>query len=77
MADDRVVTHVHRTAELTPADWDDIWALTGEFYDVDREFAEAELRRRDRIALFRMNGALLGMASIGIYPETFRGRRIT
>jgi hypothetical protein len=77
MADgDHVVTHVHRTNELTPADWDDIWTLTDEFYDVERGFAEAELRKRDRIALFRMNGALLGMASITIYTEKFRGRRV-
>jgi len=77
MADgDHVVTHVHRTRDLTPADWDDIWALTDEFYDVEREYAEAELRKRERIALFRMNGALLGMASITIYTEKFRGRRL-
>jgi hypothetical protein len=77
MADgDHVVTHVHRTHDLTRADWDDIWALTDEFYDVEREYAEAELRKRERIALFRMNGALLGMASITIYTDKFRGRRV-
>ena len=73
---DRVVTQVIRTSDLAPRDWDDIWALTHEFYDVERDYAEAELRRRERIALFRMNGALLGMASITIYTEKFRGRRI-
>ena len=76
MADDHVVTHVYRTSELTPGDWDDVWALTEEFYDVERDYAEAELRKRERIALFRMNGALLGMASITIYTEKFRGRRM-
>ena len=77
MADgDHVVTHVHRTCDLTPGDWDDIWTLTDEFYDVERDYAEAELRKRERIALFRMNGALLGMASITIYAEKFRGRRV-
>jgi len=76
MADDPVVTHVQRTRDLTPRDWDDIWALTDEFFEVERDFAEAELRRRERIALFRMNGALLGMASITVYAETFRGRRV-
>lgn len=74
--EDQVVTHVQYTRDLSPADWDDIWALTHEFFDVERDYAEAELRRRERIALFRMNGALLGMASITIYPEKFRGRRI-
>ena len=77
MADgDRVVTLVRRTRDLSSRDWDDIWALTDEFYDVEREYAEAELRKRERIALFRMNGALLGMASITIYAEKFRGRRV-
>jgi hypothetical protein len=74
--EDLVVTHVQHTRDLSPADWDDIWALTHEFFDVERDYAEAELRRRERIALFRMNGALLGMASITIYTEKFRGRRI-
>jgi hypothetical protein len=76
MAGDHVVTQVRRTENLTPGDWDDIWALTSEFYDVERDYAEAELNRRERIALFRMNGALLGMASITIYTENFRGRRV-
>jgi hypothetical protein len=77
MADgDHVVTHVHRTGDLTARDWDDIWTLTEEFYDVERGFAEAELRRRERIALFRMNGVLLGMASITIYADRFRGRPV-
>jgi hypothetical protein len=76
MSGDHVVTQVHRTRDLTRADWDDIWALTAEFYDVERDYAEAELRRRERIALFRMNGALLGMASIAVYAEAFRGRRV-
>jgi hypothetical protein len=75
-ARDRVITHVQRTRDLTPRDWGDIWTLTAEFFDVERDFAEAELRKRERIALFRMNGALLGMASITIYPAKFRGRGI-
>ena len=75
-AGDRVVTQVIHTSDLTQRDWDDIWALTHEFYDVERGYAEAELRRRERVALFRMNGALLGMASITIYAEKFQGRRI-
>ena len=56
--------------------WDEIWTLTAEFYDVERGYAEAELRRRQSVALFRMNGALLGMASIDVYPARFRGRGI-
>ena len=75
-AADRVSTEVLPTHALTLPMWDEIWTLTSEFYDVEREYAEMELRRRSRIALFRMNGALLGMASIDTYPTTFRGRDI-
>jgi hypothetical protein len=74
MGEDRISTTVHDTAELTPAQWDEIWILTQEFFDVDRSYAEAELKQRQRIALFRMNGALLGMAAIDLFTETFRGR---
>jgi len=73
---DRVRTSLRPTAALTPAEWDDIWTLTAEFYDVERDYAEAELRRRQSIALFRMNGALLGMAAIDVNTTRFRGRRI-
>lgn len=71
---DRVVTLLRRTRDLTPGDWDDIWALTNEFYDVERGYAETELRKRENIALFRVAGALLGMASITAYTATFRGQ---
>ena len=74
MADaDRITTTVHATADLSPAQWDEIWTLTDEFFDVERAYAEAELRRRQRIAMFRMNGALLGMAAIDVYQQEFRG----
>ncbi len=72
----RIVTRVTRTAALTSRDWDDIWLLTSEFFDVERAYAETELRRRQSIALFRMDEALLGMAAIDIFPAVFRGRSI-
>ena len=75
-ARDRVVTQVLSTSALSARDWDEVWALTDEFYDVEREYAETELRRRQSIALFRMNGVLLGMACISVFPAMFRGRRI-
>ncbi|HEV7606592.1 MAG TPA: hypothetical protein VGO61_04610 [Steroidobacteraceae bacterium] len=74
---DRITTSVHATGELSPAQWDEIWQLTSEFYDVERDYAEAELRRRQSIAMFRMNDALLGMAAIDTYPAGFRGRKLT
>ena len=77
MSDDRIVTSVHPTGALTAADWNDIWLLTQEFFEVERDYVEAELRRRQTIALFRMNGALLGMAAIDVIPARFRGRAVT
>ena len=75
-ASDKVSTSVLTTRTLTSSMWDEIWTLTAEFYDVERAYAEAELRKRQSVALIRMNDALLGMASIDIYPARFRGRGI-
>ena len=75
-ASDKVSTSVLTTRTLTSSIWDEIWTLTAEFYDIERAYAEAELRKRQSVALIRMNDALLGMASIDIYPARFRGRRI-
>src|ERR1044072_7245751 len=71
-----IVTRVTKTAQLTPRDWDDVWVLTSEFYDVERDYAEGELRRRQSIAMFRLGDTLLGMAPIHPFPATFRGRDI-
>ena len=72
----RIVTRVSRSAQLTLRDWEDIWVLTSEFYDVEREYSQSELRRRQSIAMFRMDDTLLGMAAIDTYATTFRGRDI-
>jgi hypothetical protein len=73
---DRIETLVSDTSTISPAQWEEIWTLTQEFYDVERDYAEAELHKRQSIALFRMNGALLGMAAIDAHEHEFRGRRI-
>jgi hypothetical protein len=73
---DRITTAVHATAGLSQRHWDEIWTLTEEFFDVEREFAETELRRRQRIAMFRMNDSLLGIAAIDVHPVEFRGRKL-
>jgi hypothetical protein len=75
-ASDKVSTRVLPTRTLTSSMWDEIWTLTAEFFDVERPYAEAELHKRQRVALIRMNDALLGMAAIDIYPASFRGRGI-
>jgi hypothetical protein len=77
MSGDQIITTVHATGALTPAQWDDIWILTQEFFEVERGYAERELRSRQRIALFRMNDALLGMVSIDVFDAEFHGRRVT
>jgi hypothetical protein len=77
MSADQITTAVHSTGSLTAAQWNDIWVLTQEFFDVEREYAEAELRRRQSIALFHMNDALLGMVSLDVFEAEFRGRRVT
>ena len=71
-----IATRVTKTTQLTARDWDDIWLLTSEFYDVERGYVERELRRRQNIAMFRMGDALLGMAAIDTCLTTFRGRDI-
>ena len=74
--EDRIAIEVRSTGALTSTLWDEIWTLTAEFYDVERGYAEAELRRRQSLAMFRMNGVLLGMAAIDVYPAHFRGSRL-
>ncbi len=71
---DRIITSVHDTVALTAAQWEEIWVLTQEFFDVERHYAETELRKRQRVALFHMNGALLGMVALDVYRAGFRGR---
>jgi hypothetical protein len=76
MSGDHIITTVQPTGTLTPAQWNDIWVLTQEFFEVEREYAEAELRRRQTVAQFHMNGALLGMAAIDTVPMELRGRKV-
>jgi hypothetical protein len=73
---DRIETLVADTSTISPAQWEEIWTLTQEFYVVERDYVEAELRKRQRIALFRMNGAVLGMAAIDVHRHAFRGRKV-
>jgi hypothetical protein len=69
-------TQICDTAKLSQKNWDELWDLTREFYDIDRPYAESELRRRQRIAMFRMDGTLLGMAAIDVVEHDFRGRKV-
>jgi hypothetical protein len=77
-AADRVVIDVRATAAIAPPTWDEIWALTGSFYETDRGYAEGKLKEHQRTALFRSaaDRALVGMASLDVYPVEFERRRL-
>src|SRR5688572_25343428 len=69
---------VHAPAALAPPVWDEIWALTQAYFDTDRGFVEGWLKTHQCIGLFRARagGELVGMASVDVFTETFRGRRL-
>lgn len=73
---DRVHTIVRPAAALREEDWQELWELNRQFFDVERWYAETELFRRELIATFRVEGQLIGMACIDILPVRFRGRPI-
>jgi hypothetical protein len=66
------------TGSIAPSSWDEIWELTRTFYDAERAYVEQRLREHQRIVLFRSRGerALVGMASLDVYPVSFRGRKL-
>ena len=68
-----------RTAELTPADWDELWQLTDTFYDTDRGYAQARLKEHQRTVLVRPGAdvRLEGTASINVHHVVFQDRIVT
>ncbi|HET9862559.1 MAG TPA: hypothetical protein VFP37_03890 [Steroidobacteraceae bacterium] len=66
------------TGSIAAASWDEIWELTRAFYDAERGYVEQRLREHQRIVLFRSRSerALVGMASLDVYPVSFRGRKL-
>jgi hypothetical protein len=66
------------TTAIAPPTWDEIWRLTQTFYDTDRDYMLKTLNEHQRIILFRSRDerALIGMASVDLYPAMFRGRRL-
>lgn len=73
-----VTIDVLPTTAITPQTWDEIWRLTQAFYDTERGYAEGKLKEHRRTVLFRSRGerALVGMASVDVYPVVFRSRRL-
>jgi hypothetical protein len=73
-----VTIDVLPTTAITPQTWDEIWRLTQAFYDTELGYVERKLKEHQRTVLFRSRGerALVGMASVDVYPVVFRGRRL-
>jgi hypothetical protein len=73
-----VTSDIFATASLKAPVWNEIWTLTAAFFDTDRAYAESKLKEHSLIALFRTknDGALIGMASLDVYPVIFQGRRL-
>lgn len=69
---------VMSTSAVTPAVWNEIWNLTGDFFDTERAYSERELKGYMQTALFWSRGErkLVGTASIDVYPISFQGRRL-
>jgi hypothetical protein len=73
-----VTIDVVPTAALPAPAWDEVWRLTQAYYDTERGYVEKSLRERQRLVLLRSRSdrALVGMASVDLYPVDFRGRRL-
>jgi len=74
----RVGFEVLRVSALTPADWEAVWALVAEFFEVDRGYTEPMLRAREYIVLFRAadDPVLAGMSTFDVLPVEHGGRRV-
>jgi hypothetical protein len=73
-----VTIEVLPTTSITPQTWNEIWRLTLVFYDAERGYVESKLQEHQRTVLFRSRSerALVGMASVDVYPVVFQGRKL-
>ena len=63
---------------LTPAELDEIWAVTDPYVDTSRPFFEAKLRALPEVGLWRADtGALVGLVSLDAYSVRWQGRTST
>ena len=66
---------IRRSRSLSPAELDEIWALTGRYVDTARPHFEAKLLALPQVSLWRARGgALVGLAGLDAYPVAWRGR---
>jgi len=73
----RVAIEIIPIERVKPRFWDEIWGLTQRFYETTREYAELSLKQRQHLVLFRERDtcALIGMASMDLFPVAFDGRK--
>ncbi len=74
----KVIIDIVPTIAIMQPIWDEIWQLTKTFYDTKQDFTKEELKKRQKIALFRAQSdrTLIGMASIDIDPVLFQRRQL-
>jgi hypothetical protein len=66
---------IHPSRSLSPAELDEIWALTERYVDTPRPHYEEKLLALPEVSLWReRGGALVGLAGIDAYPVAWRGR---
>lgn len=63
------------SASLTPAELDEIWAVTDRYVETSREYFEAKLLALPEVGLWRERGGpLVGLVSLDVYPVRWEGR---
>ena len=69
---------IRPSRSLSPAELDEIWALTGRYVDTPRAHYEEKLLALPEVSLWRARGgALVGLAGLDAYPIAWRGRTRT
>jgi len=69
---------IRRSRSLSPAELDEIWALTERYIETPRPHYERKLLELPEVSLWRARGgALVGLAGLDAYPVTWQGRTRT
>ena len=66
---------IRPSRSLSPAELDEIWALTERYVDTPRQHYEQKLLALPEVSLWRARGgALVGLAGLHVYPVAWRAR---
>lgn len=69
---------IRPSRSLSPAELDEIWALTERYVDTPRSHYEEKLLALPEVSLWRARGGgLVGLAGLDAYPVAWRGRTRT